>query len=437
MAKTNWARIEKLNGGPIFYTDPPLDEKDEVWFYAKSDKSARGYELRVYSRGSLRSASERPDEPRGPITGRATLYDLLATTVVDVELYGETGLLRRGLLNGALVTSALPASELESTLARYRALGFRDGTPWNATPRQVTRRNYLKGSKTSWSAWIDGNSLVELGAKREEVFPSREAAMAALEERVASKRKAGFRLYGIELQGATHANPAPKRPGAQKRPRAATTPKPTSPFEAVDAAIAIVTELHTRWPKGHAVLERADAKAERARLDALGLGSSFSRRLHAARFNRWAKSRGGPKNGESSFQYFARRYGSLTWVVDTALEIDLPGFHVGNVSGGGWSHLEIDADGTYEMDGLIEATGQAELEALLVFHGGWHDGHAFALDRRAKSKSGEHPIVSFDESAPELARSPTRLTIQPFGDWLYARVKKVARAIEPALALVN
>jgi hypothetical protein len=52
MAKPNWTRIAKLNeGAPVYFAAPPLDTKDEVWFYAKA--KSFGHTLRVWSSGTL------------------------------------------------------------------------------------------------------------------------------------------------------------------------------------------------------------------------------------------------------------------------------------------------------------------------------------------------------------------------------------------------
>ncbi|WP_158501801.1 hypothetical protein [Vitiosangium sp. GDMCC 1.1324] len=48
---------------------------------------------------------------------------------------------------------------------------------------------------------------------------------------------------------------------------------------------------------------------------------------------------------------------------------DLPMFLCGNVTG--WSCLEI-GDDIYAVDELVEASGNSDLEDLIVFHGGAH-----------------------------------------------------------------
>jgi hypothetical protein len=102
-------------------------------------------------------------------------------------------------------------------------------------------------------------------------------------------------------------------------------------------------------------------------------------------------------------------------------------FYCGNVSGGGWSCLEI-GEQLYDLDGLIAATKQRELAVLHVFAGGWHDDKSFAFDTRTSSPTGEHPIVAFGEGAPKLAKSGAKPVA--FGVWLHARVSKLAKTVE-------
>lgn len=144
-----------------------------------------------------------------------------------------------------------------------------------------------------------------------------------------------------------------------------------------------------------------------------------------------------PKKRESSWNYFARVYGSITWVLAGEADEGLSMFYCGNVTGGGWSCLEIDSAGTYEIDELVEATGIEELENLFVFHGGWHDGRSFAFDWRESSPSGEYAIIPFDENIQELPKPTKPARIEPFGQWLYKRVSALTRIAERNLREVN
>ncbi|MBN8226828.1 hypothetical protein JYK02_04815 [Corallococcus macrosporus] len=155
--------------------------------------------------------------------------------------------------------------------------------------------------------------------------------------------------------------------------------------------------------------------------------------MHKARIGRWRTAKPGkPKKRESSWDYFLRVYGSITWIVGSGADQDLPMFLCGNVTGGGWSCLEI-ADDVYDIEGLVEATGNTELENLRVFHGGWHTSRSFAFDARVVSPTGEQAIIPFDEGEAELPRPMKRERVQPFGLWLHKRVAQLARTAEENL----
>ncbi|WP_224370953.1 hypothetical protein [Hyalangium versicolor] len=434
----NWKRLEKLNGGkPILYMEPRLDTKDEVWFHAA------GNELRVWSDGVLHQPPAKAAKLTAPVSSRFTLYKVLEQLFVDVEVRGDQALLRRGVLNGADIVTPVAPPEVESILARYRSLGFRDGTPWNATKTRVTVREYRKAKTTQWTVRVDGNTVVE-NSRKETPAPSREAAIALAEKRILAKEKAGFEPVLVELETAHHPNPEPKAPkGAPKKPaipKKAAIPKPTNAYEAVDAAVAILKDLHTRLPKAHFVAECLDLKTERARIGAVedDDDDTFFIDQHEQRIGRWKRAKpGAPKKKESSWAYFGRVYGSITWILSGQADDGLSMFYCGNVTGGGWSCLEIDESGTYEMSDLVEATGNEELENLFVFHGGWHTGLSFAFDWRESSPSGEFAIIPFDESIQEMPKPTKRERIEPFGQWLYKRVTSLARIAERNLRELN
>ncbi|QRO02833.1 hypothetical protein JRI60_37100 [Archangium violaceum] len=155
--------------------------------------------------------------------------------------------------------------------------------------------------------------------------------------------------------------------------------------------------------------------------------------MHKERIGRWQTAKPGkPKKRESSWDYFLRVYGSITWIVGSGADDDLPMFLCGNVTGGGWSCLEVSND-LYEMDDLVEATGNTDLEELLVFHGGWHTRKSFAFDCRVASPSGELAIIPFDESIEKLPRPMKPERVQPFGTWLHKRVSELIRTAEANL----
>ncbi|WP_227028000.1 hypothetical protein [Corallococcus soli] len=425
----DWKRLEKLNAGErILYSDPFLDTKREVWFFAAE------YKFRVWSDGVLHKAQETPLTVSGPVTERFTLYKLMDQLFVDVEVRKDAAVVRRGVLNGADLSTRIEPSEVEPLLARYRALGFRDGTPWNATKTQVTRREYRKGPSSQWTVEVDGDTVVE-GARKTLPTSSREAAIALAEKRIRAKEKAGFALHLIELTSATRPNPVPRpAKGAPRRPPLPKAPplaKPKDAYAAVDAAIGILKDLHTRIPVAHFVTECLEPKTARARVTPVENASTFFLRLHKNRVGRWAKAKPrAPKKGESSWAYFARVYGSITWILHGRADEGLSMFYCGNVTGGGWSCLEIDSDSDYPIEDLVENTGNEELEDLFVFHGGAHHGRAFAFDPREVSSAGEQAIIPFDDNLTRLPRRVKPERIVPFGDWLYKRVVALTKVAE-------
>ncbi len=421
---TDWKRLQALNAEqPILFIEPRIDAKDETWFYA-ADSS-----LRVHSAGVLHQGRE-PGATSGPITARHAQYKLADELFVDVEVRGAHAVLRRGLLNGALVANTIPSSEVEPTLARYRKLGFKDGTPWNPNPSKVTLREY-RSTTDKWTVHVDGQSVFEDWTK-ETKTASREAALEAAEKAVAAKEEKGFALTLIELTKGRYPNPSPAVPKGVSKPKPPAArpvfPQPSNPFEAVDLAVARLKELHERLPRNHLVLELIDAEKDRARVEEVEAHPKFFLGMHSQRVGRWRKARKGkPKKGESSWSYFARVYGSITWILAGTADDDLPMFYCGNVTGGGWSPLEI-APALYDLTDVVEATGDASLNALEVFHGGWDRGLAFAFDKRAADDAGEHPILPFDDGDPSLPKRPKKPV--PFGDWLFARVEKLTRVAE-------
>ncbi|WP_242588443.1 hypothetical protein [Corallococcus macrosporus] len=427
----DWKRLRKLNGGdPIWYSDPQLDTKDEVWLYTQ------GGALRVWSAGTLDKEDANVFKGLAPVERRHTLYRLGSLLHVDVEVRGAQSLIRRGTLNGAHLVSRIETSQVEALLARYRKLGFKDGAPWNATKKFVTRRQYHRAPDKYWGVLVDGEHVFEDSSKQT-TCDSREAALARAEQRVRAREKAGFVLQNIELTSARFSNPEPRpAPNAPKRaplPNRPSFPKPRDAFEAVDVAIAMLKDLHARMPTGHFVAEQLDAQEEKKRIATTVEHVSFFKRMHKARIGRWRTAKPGkPKKRESSWDYFLRVYGSITWIVGSGADQDLPMFLCGNVTGGGWSCLEI-ADDVYDIEGLVEATGNTELENLRVFHGGWHTSRSFAFDARVVSPTGEQAIIPFDEGEAELPRPMKRERVQPFGLWLHKRVAQLARTAEENL----
>ncbi len=426
---TDWKRIEGLNGGErLYYVEPPIDSEHEVWFY---DANAM---LRVWSEGVLFTSDTRVDPGPANVSARFTLYQVRNQLFVDVEVRGEKAVVRRGVLNGRSVQSLADASEVESLLARYRALRFNEGTPWNATKTQVTVREYRTESSQGWTVCVDGTAVIE--SRREAVsLPSREAAIALAEERIQAQEREGFRSYLVELMPARFPNPDPKPvKGAPKRKapaKKASQAKPTTAYEAVDAAVALLKDLHTRLPQGHFVTECLDLETDRARVASVEGHPDFFLDTHAGRVGRWREAGPrAPEKNESSWDYFVRVYGTLTWILHGQADAGLSMFYCGNVTGGGWSCLELPEAGDYDIAEQAEATGNEALNQLHVFHGGWHTGYSWAFDQRVKSPAGEFAIIPFDDTLESLPRQAKPERIVPFGDWLYKRVVSLTRIAE-------
>jgi len=423
----SWKRLEKLNGGDqITYTDPLLDTPKEVWFYSAD------YELRIWHDGALERHVPASLPLAGAVQQRVTLYHQLRELFVDVEQRADCLLVRRGVLNGKWIAMQQPTGELDALRARYRALGFQEVTPWNASKNHVTRREYRKDGGTlavkAWTVEVDGMAVIE---KRVETpAKDRQAAVSLAEERIAAQEESGFTLHLIELMKAKHPNPMPKRNGAAPASSKAlsTLAKPSNPFEAVDAAVALLKDLHVRLPQIMFIGECLRDEEKEARVNDLGEDASFFLEMHQQRVGRWIDLPSQePREAESSWDYFARVYDSITWIVRGQADDGMAMFYCGNVSGGGWSCLEIDSDGAYDMYELMDATGNDELELLFVFHGGWHSNRSWAFDQRTVSTTGEHAIVPFDEGMAELPRRTPVGKIVPFGTWLYKRVVTMAK----------
>ena len=244
----------------------------------------------------------------------------------------------------------------------------------------MTLREYRKGT-AQWTIHVDGAFAIE-NWRTPTKTASRDAAIALAEKKISAKEKAGYTLRLIELKPAEHPNPEPKFPkSAPSRPAFAKRPgfpKPATAHGAVDCAIAM------------------------------------------------RKFR---KSSESSWEYFLRTYGSITWILDAAVDTGLSMFYCGNVTGGGWSCLEI-AENIYDIDALIEATHNTSLEVLEVFHGGWHHDQSFAFDTRTRGRTGDAAIIPFGENIAELPAAPRANTVKPFGDWLLARVMAQTKIAE-------
>lgn len=157
--------------------------------------------------------------------------------------------------------------------------------------------------------------------------------------------------------------------------------------------------------------------------------------MHAGRLGRWLTTHAVAAGG-NSFDYFVQRYGTLTWVVSRS-PLQVPCFSCGNVTGGGMSPLELNAN-EYNSRALADALEQPEVARLHVFHGGWHDGLSWAFDPSVTDDTGERLIVRFSELEVDLDDPPRRgAVVKPFGFWLFERVETLTAAMMPILATLQ
>jgi hypothetical protein len=115
-------------------------------------------------------------------------------------------------------------------------------------------------------------------------------------------------------------------------------------------------------------------------------------------------------------------------------------FYCGNVSGGGWSALEL-GEGLGEADVLADETPNHGYDDALVFHGGWgRTGYFF--DRRQASPTGEWAIYPLcldgpqDEDPPGDDELPDASTIEAFGFWLERHVDELVAIVRPRLQAI-
>ena len=273
------------------------------------------------------------------------------------------------------------------------------------------------------SVWCsrDNHEEIECGSRNE--------AEALVEQKIAELHAAGFYCAQIETLGTDQTNPPPVTPLVRPTMRAWSDVLPATACDAVDQAVARVTEFHELFPHANAVLELIEA-GDTERIREFGLES-------LAKWNsaRWrSKALVDAATCRNSFDYFAKRYGSLTWTLQSCwLEPKhVRTFNSNNVHGGGNCVLAIEASDTYgALTELAKEVGKPGVEKLVVFDGGWR----FAFDT-AHEENGEHPIVRFSSYSPSLFSGGP---VVPFGYWLLEQVKSIAskETLLDWLALVN
>ncbi len=425
MPKPDWKRLEAVCGGRVYYVDPPLAHPDETWFYPTAGKLAvlRGEALLVETKPSLHDRL---------VSKRRTLYDVLRQLYVDIERRGDQLLVRRGVLNGVFHLGHEAPERLDDLVAHYRERGFAEGSPWGFGLFGMASRQLRLEREVACIGVVGCELRTSGGAAwyenlRVESLATPAAAEARAEQLLAEREAAGFVLRNFELLG----------------PIAVEVPNDLVPsnsaIDAVDRAIERLRALTREFPKGHFLVEELDPIVEAKRLEAMGYEQFFID-MHEARFGRWRLLPAVARAG-SSYAYFLARYGTLTWIVDGALDHGLPTFYCGNVSGGGWSALELGED-LGEADLLADETPDHGYEDGLVFHGGWgRTGYFF--DRRQANAEGEWAIYPIcldgpqDTDPPADDALPDPATIEPFGIWLEREVFELVETIRPRLAAIG
>jgi hypothetical protein len=442
----DWERVQLLAGDlEVSQTQLALNEEKEFWF----DVAPGHREMGVWRDGSLVPEAWPQVQGRPPVARREFVWNPDREIFVDIEVRGERATVRRGYLNSLVLhCSSLPEGEVDSLLEDYRQWGFLPGSPWHTDVREVVRRTYR--GDTIVTVWLDATNVVVHEPKTSALevveCDTREEAIELIETRIdALESQRGCMLARVEVLPAAFDNPpvvalcdgGSQTQGAAGEPSVLDDlpPPPEDAKEAVDAAIDLLQVLCNRYPSGHLVVEMEWDGSPR--IQTLEEGESFVP-IHADRFSQWQARRMtcdrlALAELTSSYDYFAQRYGSISWILTRNLKVSVPVFPFDNVYGSGVSPLQIDAKGTYcvEPELLPEP-----LRYFHVFGGGWQIGCGFALDKRWPDALGECPIVAYDESEPPLGGMQPELVTR-FGHWLLAHVTALIAEIEPALRRIQ
>jgi predicted DNA-binding WGR domain protein len=276
-----------------------------------------------------------------------------------------------------------------------------------------------KDSDKFWEISVDGKSHTvtygrngTAGKALTKKFASDAEALTDANKLLQEKRKKGYK-------GASPKKPPPKNAN-----------------EAVDQAIETLKEFFIKYPQGQMVVElvaEKDAKAALAAIDE----EKFFFDMHKSKLGGWLGTLRKPSSAKNSFDYFIKKYGSLTWALSS--DIEARTFQMGNVSGGGNGILELGSDFNDDcgLEQIAENRPEQGFETGLVFHGGWGSG-GYIMDKRVTSKDGEHPIYYFcgedeESSMPSDKKLNKKMKVEPFGFWLQAKINEIMEEIEPEL----
>jgi hypothetical protein len=374
-------------------------------------------------------------DPKVPVTERATLYHMVDKKFVDIERRNGALWVRTGTLNGKSRVQEDPSTNIDDVVTYYHAKGFRRGSPWGFGRFGIASRQFIK--PPIWACVsVHRNELRTSGGTswhsnyKAERCASEAEAIAKAEALIAEREADGYVQHNFELLEVESDDV-----DIEYTPTG-------SPHDAVDRAVTMLRDLARDFAFGHFLVE--DVTRDAKILTSLGYGTDnghgkFFQEMHSEKFARWAMPSDAPRTG-SSYDYFLKRWGTLTWIVSGELDEGLPMFYSGNVSGGGWCALELGHD-------LGDATMYADerpghgYDQALCFHGGWgRTGYIF--DRRVASPTGEWAIYPLcldgpqDDDPPADDALPDPASIEPFGFWLERNVLSMIATLRPRLETI-
>jgi len=402
-----------------------LDTPEEKWLTLKSTNDDSPWAgLAIWRDGELTVGGEAPVPPKGVVCQRrVVLYDYANSLFVEMCDYGEgRGIQLIAVDNGYRQRVPLNTDDIDKLIQHYEKIGFVRVGAWHLLENKVIRRNNSLNRKSA--VCILNNRTVEVG-EFTETCETREEAEQLMEQKLAELVAEGGTLGGIESWRGS-GNPPPVTPLVL--PELKQWPKPTSARDAVDQAVARVKELHDLFPRGNCVMEQLKLPDDKARAD--GFCS-----LNDPRVGEWHRDdRETPASDDSSWHYFRKKYGSLTWVnANTWMEPDVDtGKHMDNDAS---CLLSIEKEQSYNgLEEMADAEEEPKILKLHVFDGCWR----YAFDTTSViDKHGEHPIVDFDESEPQFFEGEPGDEFQAFGYWLLERVDEIIPKLVPWLALLK
>jgi len=268
-----------------------------------------------------------------------------------------------------------------------------------------------------WTIEVQGNShtvrygrIGTDGRTSTKEFDSEEEAQKSADKLLQSKLKKGYQVASAPVQ------------------------LPATPHEAVDLAVAHLTELHNAYPHANLIMELTTAD-EVDRLEHYPLDEKS---FQWSRLGRWLELPELDEVPESSFDYMIERYGTLSWylVEDVESEGAVYTFR-SNGHAGPSSPLEILPAETYPLlEDIADYRDEPDYLKIQIFMS--DEGcNGWAFDTRFATESGEYLIVWFEGSEdPDLEGQETD-EIQPYGYWLLKEVTTLSEQLRPVLQQAN